>query len=71
MYPICTFTLHIMTMSCCLRILELQVLTSEIVKSFTFSLPKHVTIQPATAISLVPIDSQGHTSLPLEIRVLE
>ncbi|KAF8172705.1 cytochrome P450 [Pholiota molesta] len=52
-------------------ILETQVIASELVKKFSFSLAENVTIQPAAAISLVPMDGEGKMRLPLRIERLQ
>ncbi|KAF8965721.1 cytochrome P450 [Flammula alnicola] len=52
-------------------ILETQMITCELVRKFVLSLPENVSIQPASAITLVPMDSEGKTRLPLHIECLE
>ncbi|KAF8172704.1 cytochrome P450 [Pholiota molesta] len=52
-------------------ILEIQVIASELVKKFSFSLAENVTIQPATAITLVPMDGEEKMRLPLLIERLQ
>ncbi|KAF9473254.1 cytochrome P450 [Pholiota conissans] len=51
-------------------VLEIQVVVSHLVRRFSFSLPENVSIQPASAITLVPMDTDGKTQLPLVIERL-
>ncbi|KJA23712.1 hypothetical protein HYPSUDRAFT_39547 [Hypholoma sublateritium FD-334 SS-4] len=48
-------------------ILEIQVIVAELMRNFAFSLPPGVTICPASAITVVPMDSHGRTWLPLHV----
>ncbi|KAF8159013.1 cytochrome P450 [Pholiota molesta] len=50
--------------------LEIQVVVSHLVRQFSFSLPENVSIQPASAITVVPMDANGKTHLPLRIERL-
>jgi hypothetical protein len=47
------------------------VIATELVKKFSFSLAENVTIQPATAITLVPMDGEEKMRLPLLIERLQ
>ncbi|TFK37879.1 cytochrome P450 [Crucibulum laeve] len=52
-------------------ILETQVVLCELIRKFTFSLPDDVHLQPAYAITLVPVDGDGKSYLPLRVDRLE
>ncbi len=54
-----------------LDILEIQVLVYEIVRKLEFSLPDDVTIYPATALTLMPVDGNGKGALPLKFEHLD
>ncbi|KAF8184694.1 cytochrome P450 [Pholiota molesta] len=51
-------------------ILEMQIVISHLMRQFSFSLPENVSIHPANAITLVPIDGDGKMHLPLRIECL-
>ncbi|KAF8172700.1 cytochrome P450 [Pholiota molesta] len=53
------------------RFAYIQVIVSELVKKFSFSLAENVTIQPASAITLVPMDGEEKMRLPLRIERLQ
>jgi hypothetical protein len=65
-----SFTTHLTDILDPARILEMQIVISHLMRQFSFSLPENVSIHPANAITLVPIDGDGKMHLPLRIECL-
>ncbi|KJA23711.1 hypothetical protein HYPSUDRAFT_163027 [Hypholoma sublateritium FD-334 SS-4] len=51
-------------------ILEIQVIVSELMRNFVLSFPEGVSIRPVSAITVVPMDDEGRTWLPLHVERL-
>ncbi|CAA7268933.1 unnamed protein product [Cyclocybe aegerita] len=49
----------------CFAVLEMQIVLCELVRKFNLGLPENSIIEPAHAISLVPIHNRGNVELPL------
>lgn len=48
----------------------MQVIVSELMRHFAFSLPEGVSIRPVSAITVVPMDDEGRMRLPLHVECL-